>query len=62
MVRADLERGNTMLRTELEKVRTEADAAKAKHELLLQEVADSGKDTLRKVSRDNSAALQELRQ
>ncbi|TKA76516.1 hypothetical protein B0A49_02910 [Cryomyces minteri] len=62
MIRADLERGNTILRTELEKVRTEADAANAKHELLLQEVANSGKDTLRKVSRDNSAALQELRQ
>ncbi|OCL05104.1 hypothetical protein AOQ84DRAFT_102886 [Glonium stellatum] len=59
IVRADLEGEITRIRAEMDNVRMDADTAKARHELLLEEAADARRHTLDEALQSRKAALQE---
>lgn len=62
IVRADLESEIARLRSDVENIKMEADTAKARHELMLEEEADARREALRKVNNSNSVALDDARQ
>jgi hypothetical protein len=62
MIRADLESEVSRVRAELESVKMDADTAKAKHELELEQEADAKRDALRELTDAKTLALQEQRQ
>lgn len=62
IVRADLESEVGRVRAELENVKMDADTAKAKHELELEQEADARRDALRESAEARQSALRELRE
>jgi hypothetical protein len=62
IVRADLESEISRIRSQLESVKMDADTAKAKHELELEQAADARRDTARDASEAKNLALQEQRE
>lgn len=61
IVRAELESELARVRAEVDNVRLEADTAKERHALLLEEEADARREALRKVNHANSIALDDAR-
>ncbi|KAE9985669.1 hypothetical protein EG328_007083 [Venturia inaequalis] len=61
IIRADLESEIGRVRAELENVKMDADTAKAKHELELEQEADARRDAVRESAEARQSALQELR-
>ena len=61
IVRADLESEIARIRAEMDNVRIDADTAKARHELLLEEAADARRHALEDALQSRKAALQEQR-
>ncbi|KAL9090686.1 MAG: hypothetical protein Q9165_005174 [Trypethelium subeluteriae] len=53
---------NSKLRTELDSIKMDADTAKEKHALLLEEAADAKRDAVREVQDSRSNAIHELQQ
>jgi hypothetical protein len=62
IIRADLESEISRIRSQLESVKMDADTAKAKHELELEQEADAKCDTARDVTEAKNLALQEQRE
>lgn len=62
IIRADLESEIGRVRAELENVKMDADTAKAKHELELEQEADARRDAVRESAELRQSALQELRE
>lgn len=61
IVRAELESEIARIRAEVDNVRMDADTAKARHELLLDEAADARRQALEDALQSRKAALQEQR-
>jgi hypothetical protein len=61
IIRADLESEIARVRAELESVKMDADTAKAKHELELEQEADARRDAVREAAESRHSALQEIR-
>ncbi|TLD34795.1 Vacuolar protein sorting-associated protein 11 [Venturia nashicola] len=62
IIRADLESEIGRVRAELENVKMDADTAKAKHELELEQEADARRDAVRESAEARQSALLELRE
>ncbi|KAF1980775.1 hypothetical protein K402DRAFT_343726 [Aulographum hederae CBS 113979] len=62
LIRSDLEHENNRIRQDLENLRMDADTANAKHELELEQEADSRRDALRAAEEAKTLALEDLRQ
>ena len=59
VIRADMESELARARSELESVKMDADRARVKHELILEQEADSKRDAIREVIEGKTAALHE---